>query len=121
MRSLLTICALLIIGNTAVAADKQTGELHCGLVKGNAGKQKTTKIICEDVGFGSCTEYTNLELKLQGITMSVNQIFEKISIEVTDIKGKELLVIEGENRVNVNLGAVGSKNQINATCVVDRK
>lgn len=123
MRSVATILVLMFISHTAMAAD----QLICGLVKGKTGVNKITDIeripmlFGPDDKSGRYTEDTNVVLRHKGLKMEVNQRFEKISVEVKNNQGSVLLVIEGENNINVNVGEIDSKNGINAACVIVRE
>jgi hypothetical protein len=115
MRSLILIST--ILASTTVFA--QADQLICGFVIGKAYKEKVTSIVREDMGNGSYTEDTNVTLKVKNLTMEVNQVFERISIEVKDSKGNVKIRMEGENTVGVDINP-DSANTLNASCTIQR-
>jgi hypothetical protein len=115
MRSLVLV-SMILISTTVYALPDQ---LICGLVIGKAYKEKITNIVREDMGNGSYTENTFVTLKVKNLTMEVNQVFERISIEVKDAKGNVKLRMEGENNVGADINP-DSANALNASCVLKR-
>lgn len=126
MRSLVTILAVLLTVSSALAKDTKVGDqLVCALSSGLKAQDKAIDIVREDLGNGSYTEFTTLDLIAGDIKLEATQIFDRITIEVQKIsssgEGTSILRLEGDKSVSASVNPDDVKNEVSVGCQVARK